>query len=200
MTDSIPCPGCARPYDRARFASGRAVRCTCGSWVGVARETGIGREGRPRFAADAMLGGLARWLRALGYDTWWDAHVADAELVRRALEERRVILTRDVPVVQEWRLDNLLFIRADAPLDQLGEVAAAYPLDDARIFSLCTRCNHALEPVSAQEAGDRVPPAVLAERVEFQRCPSCERIYWEGSHTARMRRDLAQVLADAGRA
>ncbi|HST58303.1 MAG TPA: Mut7-C RNAse domain-containing protein [Longimicrobium sp.] len=200
MTDIIPCPGCARPYDRARLASGRSVRCTCGSRVGVARATGIGREGRPRFAADAMLGGLARWLRALGYDTWWDAHMADAELVRRGLEERRVILTRDVPLTEEWRLDNLRFVRADAPLDQLHEVAAAVPLDDTRIFSLCTRCNHALEPVGAEEVRDRVRPAVSAERTEFQRCPSCDRIYWEGSHTARMRHDLARVLADAGRA
>jgi uncharacterized protein len=196
MTDTIPCPGCARPYDRARFASGRAVRCTCGSYVGVARETGIGREGRPRFAADAMLGGLARWLRALGYDTWWDAHVADPELVRRALKERRVILTRDVPLADEWRLDNLLFIRADAPLHQLREVAAAYPLDDGRIFSRCTRCNHALEPVSPDDAGSRVPPAVRAEKKDLQRCSSCGRIYWEGSHTARMRGEIAEVLAD----
>jgi uncharacterized protein with PIN domain len=139
--------------------------------MGVTRATGIGREGRPRFAADAMLGGLARWLRALGYDTWWDAHVPDPELVRRALDERRVILTRDVPVVQEWRLDNLLFIRADAPLDQLREVAAAYPLDDTRIFSLCTRCNAALEPVSVDEARGRVPPAVLAAGTELPRGP-----------------------------
>jgi uncharacterized protein len=197
MSDVIPCPGCTRPYDRARFESGRALRCTCGAWVGVTRETGIGREGRPRFAADAMLGGLARWLRALGYDTWWDAQVPDPELIRRALQERRVILTRDVPVVQEWRLDNLLFIRADAPLDQLREVAAAYPLDDSLLFSRCTRCNHALETVSADDVRDRVPPAVLAERTDFQRCPSCERIYWEGSHTARMRGEIAQALADA---
>lgn len=199
MTDAVPCQGCARPYDRARFASGRAVRCTCGAWVGVARETGIGREGRPRFAADAMLGGLARWLRALGYDTWWDAHVADAELVRRALQERRVILTRDVPLVQEWRLDNLLFIRADAPLDQLREVADAYPLDDAALFSRCTRCNHALESVSPDDVPGRVPPAVLTKEADLQRCPSCGRVYWEGSHTARMRREVAQVLADAAR-
>jgi hypothetical protein len=196
MTDIIPCPGCERPYARARLASGRTVRCACGSWVGVARATGIGREGRPRFAADAMLGGLARWLRALGYDTWWDPHVADAELVRRGLEERRVILTRDVPLAEEWRLDNLRFVRADAPLDQLREVAGAYPMDDARIFSLCTRCNHALEPVSVDEVRDRVPPAVSADRTEFQRCPSCGRVYWEGTHTARMRRDLRQVLED----
>lgn len=197
MTDAVACPGCARPYDRARFAGGRAVRCTCGSWVGVQRRTGIGRDGRPRFAADAMLGGLARWLIALGYDTWWDAHVADPELVRRAVEERRVILTRDAPLADEWRLDNLLFIRADAPLDQLREVHAAYPLDDSGIFSRCTRCNHLLEAVAADEVPGRVPPAVLASGAALRHCGSCGRVYWEGSHTARMRRELAKVLAPA---
>ncbi|HEX2076123.1 MAG TPA: Mut7-C RNAse domain-containing protein [Longimicrobium sp.] len=195
MADVIPCPGCARPYDRERFAEGRAVRCTCGARVGEARETGIGRGERPRFAADAMLGRLARWLRALGYDTGWDPHVADPVLVRRALEQRRVILTRDVPLAREWRLDNLLFIHADDPLAQLGEVAAAYPLDDARIFSLCTRCNATLHPVSAEHAGDRVPDAVHAAQAALLRCPSCERVYWEGSHTARMRDAIARILA-----
>jgi uncharacterized protein with PIN domain len=38
----------------------------------------------PRFACDAMLGGLARWLRAAGYDACWHGGVADPELVRLA--------------------------------------------------------------------------------------------------------------------
>ena len=38
----------------------------------------------PRFACDAMLGYLARWLRAAGYDVFWQEGIDDTELVRLA--------------------------------------------------------------------------------------------------------------------
>ena len=41
-----------------------------------------------RFAADAMLGRLARWLRVLGYDTSYDESLADTVLVQLAAAER----------------------------------------------------------------------------------------------------------------
>lgn len=54
---------------------------------------GPGDEGllsdEPRFAADAMLGRLARWLRVLGYDTSYDESLADPVLVQLAEERSR---------------------------------------------------------------------------------------------------------------
>src|SRR5262245_1932679 len=48
-----------------------------------------------RFIADAQLGGLARLLRALGFDTMYDNAYSDHEIRRRAAAEGRIILTRD---------------------------------------------------------------------------------------------------------
>ncbi len=45
-----------------------------------------------------MLGGLAKWLRAAGYDTYYareGTEISDRSLTRRALEEGRVLLTSD---------------------------------------------------------------------------------------------------------
>ncbi len=47
------------------------------------------------FLCDAGLGGLARWLRAAGYDTVWVPDIDDAELVRQAQRRRAIILTTD---------------------------------------------------------------------------------------------------------
>jgi uncharacterized protein with PIN domain len=47
------------------------------------------------FACDAMLGGLARWLRAAGYDASWRADVKDWDLVRQAIREKSVLLSSD---------------------------------------------------------------------------------------------------------
>ena len=148
----------------------------------------------PRFAADAMLGGLARWLRALGYDTSWEGGIDDDELVRRASAEGRMVLTRDAALARRRAGDAMLRIRADDPLDQLREVAARVPLSEAAAFTRCTRCNVPLAPTTAAEEGDAVPSAVRADARELRRCPSCSRVYWEGSHTARMRAALAAAL------
>jgi uncharacterized protein with PIN domain len=49
----------------------------------------------PRFACDAMLGGLARWLRAAGYDASWHDGIDDGDLVRLGRTEGRTVLSSD---------------------------------------------------------------------------------------------------------
>src|SRR5689334_19408258 len=51
-----------------------------------------------RFACDAMLGGLARWLRAAGYDACWDVGIDDRDLVRLAQAEGRTLLSSDTQI------------------------------------------------------------------------------------------------------
>ena len=195
MTDPVPCPGCGRTYPAERFAAGRSLICACAARVGVPLRTGAGDHGAPlRFAADAMLGGLARWLRALGHDTTWEAEIADDEVVRRAVAGGRALLTRDRGLAAEWWIDPLLLLRADAPLAQLAETAARFPLRGDRLFSRCLRCNVPLEPAGGADVLARVPADLRARQAVFHRCPRCTRVYWEGSHTARMRDDIAAVL------
>lgn len=191
--DPVACAGCGRAYDGARFAGGRTFLCACGERVGRRMEREM--EGRPRFAADAMLGGLARHLRALGYDTTWESPIEDPEVVRRAVAEGRILLTRDVGIGEEWWIEGLVMLASDDPLEQLREVAARLELDDAAAFTRCTRCNAPLEPVTAAEAGDAVPPAVREADLPLAKCPACGRVYWEGSHTRRMRETLGGAIS-----
>src|SRR6201991_5360477 len=48
-----------------------------------------------RFIADAHLGGLAQLLRLAGFDTLYDNHYEDARIEALALDEARIVLTRD---------------------------------------------------------------------------------------------------------
>lgn len=203
--DPVTCAGCGRAYDAGRFAGGRTFVCACGARVG--RRLVRDFDDPPRFAADAMLGGLARSLRALGYDTTWESPIDDALLVRRAVEEGRILLTRDVGIGVEWWMDGLVLLASDDPAEQLGEVARRFALHDAAAFTRCSRCNAALEPVSASDLdalAGAVPPAVIEAGLPLARCPSCRRVYWEGSHTRRMRDAFSRALsrsaaeADAG--
>ncbi len=42
---------------------------------------------RPRFVADCMVGKLARWLRAFGFDVCYEPFAEDRALVRSAQNE-----------------------------------------------------------------------------------------------------------------
>ncbi|MGD8328363.1 MAG: Mut7-C RNAse domain-containing protein [Acidobacteriota bacterium] len=191
---SVPCPRCGRQYDVTLFQFGRTIHCTCGERVGLQQRLRVERDA-PRFIADAMLGRLARWLRILGIDTAYEADIEDAELVRRALEEGRVILTCDRPLREEWRIEDILVLESWAVMEQLRAVVRHFGLQEhIRLFSRCSCCNALLRAASAQDAAQGAPEYVLRTSDEFQRCPSCGRVYWEGTHTERIRRTLADLL------
>ena len=64
-------------------------------------QRGLFLEGHtePRFACDAMLGGLARWLRAAGHDASWHDGIADPDLVRLASNPREEVRSTDAWVM-----------------------------------------------------------------------------------------------------
>lgn len=192
---AIACPGCGREYDVTLFGFGRTIHCTCGRRVGLQHRVGPPvTADRPRFIADAMLGRLARWLRTLGYDTAYGDSIGDDELVRRAFEEGRHILTRDRRLYEEWRVEGVL-IEADNPLEQLREVVSALGLSEpTRLFTRCRVCNGVLRPVPRGLVADRVPARVWQRERSFVECPECGRLYWEGTHTERMRRVVEAVF------
>jgi uncharacterized protein with PIN domain len=191
---AVPCPRCGRQYDAALFQFGRTIHCTCGSRVALEAR----RRPLPdplRFAADAMLGRLARWLRLVGCDTAYVAHIADGELVRRALEEGRVILTRDRRLPEQWRVPHVMVLRSEDPLAQLRQVLRAYGIDwRAQLFSRCAVCNAPLAPEAPERLGDEVPLRVRAEQREFRRCRGCGKVYWPGSHVERIRTTLERAV------
>ncbi len=150
-----------------------------------------------RYLADAMLGRLARWLRALGYDTAY-SQGEDGDLLRQARDEGRLLLTRDRLLARRAREQGLLVPQAP-PLEQLRFVLTARPpAHPPRPFSRCLLCNLPLEELDPGLVRLRVPEVVARTHSRFLRCPGCLRIYWAGSHWARMRQALARTLADLG--
>ena len=149
-----------------------------------------------RFVADAHLGGLARFLRMLGFDTLFEQRFADAGIRRLADEDGRIVLTRDRELLKCSDVARGCYVRALKPEAQLAEVAARYRLAPAaRPFTLCLHCNLPLEVIDKAAVADRLPEQVLLVQQAFTRCRGCERVYWPGSHYERMRAALGRALA-----
>lgn len=152
----------------------------------------------PRFVLDVQLGALARYLRLCGFDTLYRNDYRDDELARISAGERRILLTRDRDVLKRRIVTHGYFVRSDRPREQLREVCAR--LDLYRLcapFRRCIRCNASLHPVAKDAIAHRLEPATRRYYDDFHACTGCGRIYWEGSHVARMRGILAE-LATAG--
>jgi len=149
----------------------------------------------PRFAADAMLGRLARWLRVLGYDTFYETTVPDAVLVRLAHEEGRFLLTRDRHLLRELRPARALEVRQDDPLAQLRQVVESLALAPPHeLFTRCLLCNALLAQLTEAEALALLPSGMEGIHGPVRRCPQCGRLYWDGSHVRRMRAALERAL------
>ena len=162
-------------------------------------------EVRPRekekpglFLADAHLGGLARFLRMLGYDTLFHDRLQDGEIRRLAGEERRIVLTRDRELLKCREIARGCYVRALKPEAQLREVAGRYDLASAaRPFTLCLHCNLPLQPIDRSSLAGRVPEEILQLHDSFVHCAGCDRVYWPGSHYDRMRAALSRALIAA---
>ena len=147
---------------------------------------------------DINVGRLARWLRAMGYDAVLFTGRDDSDMVRTALKEERIVLTRDGGVARRrvattGRL-RVLLLRSDSVREQLRQVVSAFSLNPThRPFSLCLECNRPLEGRGKEEVVGLVPTYVFSTQWEFSQCPSCGRIYWQGTHWDAMRNWLQEL-------
>lgn len=152
---------------------------------------------QPRFVTDGHLGRLAAFLRMLGFDTWYDRFANDTLLAAVASSEHRCLLTRDVGLLKRREVAAGYCVRSHKPHDQLREIAGRFALHSHFIpFSRCMDCNGPLCQVPKTEIADLLPPHTRETKTEFSRCLHCGKIYWRGSHYARMVQRIEQLAAD----
>lgn len=148
-----------------------------------------------RFIADAHLGALARKLRLLGFDVLYRNDYDDAHVAAIAVEEQRVVLTRDRDLLIRKAIAHGCFLHATDTEGQLSQVLQRFGLRSRiRAFTRCLNCNGVLQQVDKAAVADRVPPSSYARYSAFRECPACARVYWEGSHVERMRARIGRWL------
>ncbi len=141
----------------------------------------------PRFVVDVNLGRLARLLRVLGFDVWWSSDADDQTLADVSLGQQRILLTRDRALLKRRAITHGLFVRSDYPDEQTLEVIRRLDLRQRLApFTRCVRCNGRLVAVTKDEVIDHLEPLTRRYYDDFSRCTECARIYWPGSHRARL--------------
>lgn len=154
----------------------------------------------PLFMVDHMLIKLGKYLRILGLDAAWDSQVRTHELIARANAEKRIFLTRNTHIAEQYPQPGHLFVLQETdPVKQLKVVVVEFRLDPReRLFSKCIRCNVFLEKVSDKEKiRPRVHPNVYARFADFFTCPKCGTVFWKGTHVANTCRKLGLTEARA---
>ena len=152
----------------------------------------------PRFILDVHLGKLARYLRLLGFDTAYANDLDDAVIAARARAEKRIVLTRDRGLLKRSEVTHGHWLRNTSPRRQLSEVVAVLDLGKLIApFSRCMNCNGTLEPVAENEVRDQLPPGVRDRYRTITRCQGCARLYWPGSHYARLSELISQLDAES---
>ncbi len=155
-----------------------------------------------RFVVDVNVGRLAKWLRVMGYDAIFPREGNDNDLVRIALRESRVLVTRDAGfsrrrAVKQGQLRTIQ-IEDDDLGSQLRQLIRDLDLHWEAGFSRCVRCNQPLDSVEREDVADRLPHYVFQNHRNFMECPQCRRLYWRGTHWSGMVSQLAKAHREVG--
>jgi uncharacterized protein with PIN domain len=154
-----------------------------------------------RFIVDHNVGKLARWLRMMGYDSLFFDGDDDGQMVKQALADDRVIVTRDTEVMKRGVISRgrlrAVLIESEEPERQMQQLMTLFNLkEQSRPFTLCLECNQTLAARSRKEVAGRVPPYVYRTQTQYMECPDCHRIYWRGTHWQAMVRKLEKLAGN----
>jgi len=142
-----------------------------------------------RFLCDQMSSDLGHWLRIAGYDTEIvTVSMQDEKVFEKAVNEKRLLLTRDKYFK---KLDpdgkSIVYLKSDSIDDCAQQLKKEAGVDWLFCpFSRCLKCNSLLKITTPSRENKEIPAGIT----DFWICPTCNHLFWLGSHTQRMKSRL----------
>lgn len=150
-----------------------------------------------KFVLDVHLGKLAKTLRMLGFDTLYQNDYSDKAIATIAESQHRIVLTRDIGLLKHKAIKRGYWLRSQHLEQQLAEVIRYFKLKQIlQPFIRCLECNDNLITVTKEEVWDKLPPKTKQYFNNFYLCPTCKRVYWQGSHYDRMLQLVERIQAE----
>jgi uncharacterized protein len=139
-----------------------------------------------KFICDNTLGKLTKYLRVLGFDT---ISLNDLDMLNRYKNQD------DPPLLFTKRTKTIsyqpaIFIQSNRIQEQIKEIEKIIKpyINDNDFMTRCIECNTLLESAVKADIEARVPEYIYHHHEEFKVCPSCKKVYWEGTHTEQMKK------------
>ena len=152
----------------------------------------------PRLLCDPSLAGLARWLRAAGYEASLAPGVPSHRLPDEALHRGLVLLTTEAEAVDRR-------IAADGSLVVVWVPSALTMAEQLKMAALdlgltlreprCMACGGALVPTPKERVRPRIPPRTALWKDDYFVCAECNRLFWRGTHWERIEKALRRAVA-----
>jgi uncharacterized protein with PIN domain len=152
----------------------------------------------PRFLCDRSLAGLARWLRAAGYEASFAPEVSGHRLPDEALRRGLVLLTTEAEVLDRRIVVDgslvVVWLPSALTMDEQLHMAAlelGLTLREPR----CMACGGTLVPTPKDEVRPRIPPRTALWLDEYFVCAGCHQLFWRGTHWERIQETLRRAVA-----
>jgi len=150
---------------------------------------------RNKYIADINLGDIVKYMRVLGFDCFYDPLLTPREIIKISNTESRIILTRSKKLLKFKGVTHGIFLRPGTTPEQIRRIIDYLDIkNDIKPFSRCLVCNTRLKSVSKEKILNRIPPKTKEFRDEYVQCPSCDKIYWKGTHFVNMKKVVRQIL------
>lgn len=150
-----------------------------------------------KFIADIMVGRLAKYLRMAGYDVLYINTASDDQIIKKAGETDRIVLTRDSLMLarREFKKGTVkyLFIKDDKLKNQLNQIKSDLKVLLKPNLVRCIECNRKLIKVKKEDVKNKVPPYVYKTQQNFLYCKKCDKYYWRGTHYDNIRNTFLSI-------
>ena len=144
-----------------------------------------------------MVGRLARYLRMAGYDVLYINTASDDQIISKARETDRIVLTRDSLMLarREFKKGTVkyLFIKDDKLKNQLNQIKSDLKVLLKPNLVRCIECNRKLIKVRKEDVKNKVPPYVYKTQQNFLYCKKCDKYYWRGTHYDNIRNTFLSI-------
>ena len=147
------------------------------------------------FYLESSLRGLAKWLRFLGYKAEIAQQRIDLMTILENREKFFLITSEETARVLEKAGAEFLLLPRDNLKAQIKLLLNKLNLDPELKLDICTICGVELISVNKEDSKEKIPPKAYELYNEFNLCPSCGRVYWEGDHVQRIKEKWKELTS-----
>ncbi len=146
------------------------------------------------FFLEASLKGLSKWLRFLGHKTKICESKITKEDIFKYKDKFFLITSPETAEMLEKAGVRYLLLPRESLKAQLCLLINKLDLKTELKLNICTVCGEELIPVKKENFKDLIPPKVYAYYNEFNYCPKCKKIYWQGDHIKRLKERFKKLV------